>query len=68
MILMLPAQRRAANTDSFCTLDLIANIRTCRVKQLIEADVIGPVTYVSGQIFVKMPEDDVRTVCSSASP
>ena len=29
------------------------------MKQLIEADVIGPVNYVSAQIFVKMPEDEV---------
>ena len=35
---------------------------SCRVKQLIEADVIGPVNYVSAQIFVKMPEDEARTL------
>ncbi len=34
---------------------------TCRVRQLIEADVIGPVNYVTAQIFVKM-EEEVRTL------
>ena len=34
---------------------------TRRVKQLIEADVIGPVNYVSAQIFVKM-EEEARTL------
>ena len=51
----LTARQHGALHNSAPTASLYAH----RVKQLIEADVIGPVHYVSGQIFVKMPEDEV---------